>query len=202
MNIVRAIPAFLLAFGLAFGVTAFVAADDQAGSEAGTSVPRDVGAAKVTSFTTSVEAVDEKNRVVTLKGPAGNAFSVPVSENVRNLEEIKAGDKVDVDYVQSVAIAVSQAEGRPAITETNIASRAEAGEPPGGIALRKVRVVTDVLDVDKDDQSILVRGPLGHVTEVGVRNAEVLDDLEKGDQIDLTYVEGVALSLRATQERG
>lgn len=202
MNTAKAIPAFILAFGLALGMAGLTHAQ-QAGSDAERSAPGGIGVVKITSVTASVEAVDEKNRVVTLKGPEGNVFSVPVSDEVENLDKVKAGDAVDIDYLQSVAVDVKKSEGLPTITETEEdAAQAEAGELPGGVALRKVRVITDVLDVNEDEQSVLVRGPLGHLTEVEVRDPKVLSSLEEGDQVDLTYIEGVAISMRAGGDRG
>lgn len=201
MSMVKTVSACVFAFGLALAVGASVQAQ-QAEPEAQTDAGPGMGMVKITSVTASVEAVDEKNRVVTLKGPEGNVFSVPVGEDVENLERIEPGDAVDVDYVQSVAIEARKAEGERTVTETEAASRAEVGEMPAGVALRKVRIVTDVLDVDEDEQSVLVRGPLGHMTEVEVRDPEVLSRLSDGDQVELTYIEGVALSMRATGERG
>lgn len=201
MNTVKTTAVFVLAFGVALGAGGLGQAQ-QTGSGGSESAAGSVRAVAVTSATASVEAVDEKNRVVTLKGPEGKMFSVPVGEDVENFDRIEPGDTVDVDYVQSVAVSARKAEGERTITETDTAKRVEAGELPGGVALRQVRIVTDVLGVDEDSQSVLVRGPLGHLTEVAVRDPKVLDSLEDGDQIDLTYVEGVAISMRAAGERG
>jgi hypothetical protein len=155
-----------------------------------------VGAMEVTRITAAVEAVDAKNRIVVLRGPRGNTFGVVVGPAVKNLAQVKPGDTLEMDYYESVAIAVKKTEGAPALTETGLAAKAGAGDKPGALALRKVRVVTNVLGVNTESQSVLVRGPLGHVTEVKIGDPKVLGGLKTGGQIDLTYVEGMAVAVK------
>ena len=153
-----------------------------------------IGAMEATRITAAIEAVDAKNRIVVLRGPHGNTFGVVVGPEVKNLAQVKAGDTLEVDYYESVAIQVKKTEGAPALTETGLA--AKGGDKPGALALRKVRVVTNVLGVNTDSQSVLVRGPLGHVTEVKIRDPKVVSALKTGGQIDLTYVEGIAVAVK------
>jgi hypothetical protein len=156
-----------------------------------------VGAIEVTTITASIEAVDQKNRVVTLKGPRGNVFAIPVSDRVKNLPQVKAGDIVELNYYEAIAVEVKKSEGAPTLTETSAAGKAKEGQMPAGVAMRKVRVVTNVLGINTESQSVLVRGPLGHLTEVKVKDPKVLAGLKSGGQIDLTYLEGVAIEVRS-----
>jgi hypothetical protein len=155
-----------------------------------------VGVMELTRITASIEAVDLKNRIVTLKGPRGNTFAVLAGPGVKNLQQVKAGDMLEIDHYESVAIEVKKTEAAPTLTETDLAVKAAPGARPGGLALRKVRVVTNVLGVNTETQSVLVRGPLGHLTAVKIRDPKVLATLQAGGQIDLTYVEGVAISVK------
>jgi hypothetical protein len=155
-----------------------------------------VGVMDLTHISASIEAVDVKNRIVTLKGPRGNVFAVAVSDRVKNLAQVKAGDSLEVDYFESVAIELKKADGVPTLTETMAADKAAKGSAPGGMALRKVHIVTSILGINTETQRVLVRGPLGHLTEVKVRDPKLLATMQAGGQIDLTYVEGLALSVQ------
>jgi len=155
-----------------------------------------IGAVEAVRVTASVEAVDLKNRIVTLKGPRGNVFAVAVSEQARNLPQVKVGDIVEMDYFESIAIAVKKTEGMPSRTETELLDRAEPGQRPGGIALRKVTTVANVLGINTENNTFLVRGPLGHLVEVKARDPKLLKGLTGGAQVEVTYVEGVAVSVR------
>ncbi len=138
----------------------------------------------------------DKKKLLKLKGARGNLMAIRVDEQVRNLSQLKPGDVVSIDYYQAVAIDAKKASGTPGVTERTTVTRARSGEKPGGVALRKVHVITEVMGVNTDTQTILVRGPLGHLTEVKVNNPELFSELQAGGRVDLTYVEGLAIAVR------
>jgi hypothetical protein len=51
-----------------------------------------------------VDAIDYKNRYVALRGPKGNTLALPVSDEVKNLEQVKVGDKLTITYTEALAI--------------------------------------------------------------------------------------------------
>jgi hypothetical protein len=55
-----------------------------------------------------VDAVDPQKRVITLTGPSGNTAKLKVGDDVKNLDQIKAGDQVVVRYSEALALAVDQ----------------------------------------------------------------------------------------------
>jgi hypothetical protein len=62
-------------------------------------------------LTTTVEAIDVANRMVTLKGPKGNALTLPVKDDVKNLDNVKVGDQVTFQITEAMAIAVEKIGG-------------------------------------------------------------------------------------------
>jgi len=199
-NHMKSIVNLAAAAALAFAVVAPV--HSQQPKAAGKQVTIEgVGVMELTRVTASVEAVDLANRIVTLKGPRGNVFAVLVGPEVKNLPQVKAGDTLEIEHYESVAIDVKKTEGVPSLTDTGMVVKAKPGEMPAGVALRKVRVVTNVLGINTVNQSVLVRGPLGHLTEVKIRDPKVVAGLKSGGQIDLTYVEGVAIAVKPGASR-
>jgi hypothetical protein len=59
---------------------------------------------KTQQITGVVDAIDYKNRYVALRGPGGNTLALPVSEEVKNLDQVKAGDTITVAYAQALAV--------------------------------------------------------------------------------------------------
>ncbi|HKO88642.1 MAG TPA: hypothetical protein VJU83_09010 [Burkholderiales bacterium] len=170
------------------------------GLAAESDVLKEAGAMQLQRVSVRVEAVDQKNRIVTLKGASGNVYSLTVGEEVRNLPQIKVGDRVDIDHYEAVAIDVKKTDAEPSLTVTTDMARAKKGAAPRGVVLRKIHIVTDVVGVNKDNQSILIRGPLGHLTQVKVRDPKLITDLQAGGQVDLTYIEGMAVAVHAAQK--
>jgi hypothetical protein len=155
-----------------------------------------LGSIDAVRVTASVEAVDLKNRIVTFKGPRGNVFAVPVDARVKNLPQVKVGDSLEVDYFETTAIALKSGEGMPARTESTAIMKAAPGDKPGVVGLRKVTTVATVLGVNQQNQSFLVRGPLGHLVEVKSRDAQALAGLTGGGLVEVTYVEGAVIAVR------
>jgi ribosomal 50S subunit-recycling heat shock protein len=58
-------------------------------------------------MTATVEELDYKTRMVTLKLPEGNALRFKVGDQVKRLNEIKKGDEIVVQYKQKVTIKVT-----------------------------------------------------------------------------------------------
>ena len=56
----------------------------------------------------TVEAVDLQKREVTFKGAQGNLTTLPVKDDVKNLENLKVGDKVFMKFTQALAVSVKE----------------------------------------------------------------------------------------------
>lgn len=147
-------------------------------------------AVKVTAVVT---AVDQKNRIVTLKGPEGNEFSVLADAAVKNFPQIKVGDNLVVEYIQAVAIDFQKGDGIRMMSSIDDSARAKAGAKPGAAALSKVTVVSNIWAVNQAKGTVLVRGPFGHFAEVKLKDPAMLTGVKVGDQMKVTYTDAVAL---------
>ena len=70
--------------------------------------PGGVAANQVT-VTASIEAIDAKNKYVTLKGPEGKTMEVKV-QDPKNLKNVKVGDQVVLTYTEALAVSVEPAK--------------------------------------------------------------------------------------------
>jgi hypothetical protein len=62
-----------------------------------------------------VVAVDQKTRLVTLKGEDGKNFEVEAGTAVQHLDQVKPGDIVVATYTESLAFQVANRGERPAV---------------------------------------------------------------------------------------
>jgi hypothetical protein len=147
-------------------------------------------AVKVTAVVT---AVDQKNRIVTLKGPEGNEFSVLADAAVKNFPQIKVGDNLVVEYIQAVALDFQKGDGIRMMSSIDDSARAKAGARPGAAALSKVTVVSNIWAVNQAKGTVLVRGPFGHFAEVKLKDPALLAGVKVGDQMKVTYTDAVAI---------
>jgi Cu/Ag efflux protein CusF len=145
----------------------------------------------------TVEAVDAATRTVKLKMPKGDVRSVVAGEEVRNFDQIKVGDKVTVEYVEALSLELKK-DGKAVVgrTQTGAMERSKPGAKPGGVAMREIVAVVDVVGVDTASKSISVKNGQGETLVFPIRDPEQLKLIKKGDQIQATYTEAVAISLK------
>jgi hypothetical protein len=149
--------------------------------------------AKVTA---TVEAIDQKTREVTLKGPKGNKISFVASPEVKNLAQVQKGDEVVVEYVQALAMEL-QKSSKTAVsrTITEGAQTAAPGQKPGVVAARKINFVAKVDAIDTKTNVVTLSG-VEHTVELKVKDPAVLKNFKAGDFVEGAYVEALAVSVQ------
>jgi hypothetical protein len=151
--------------------------------------------AEQAKITATVEAIDVQQRRVILRGPKGKAIALTVGPDVRNLDQVKVGDRVVVRYVQALTLTLQKngtnLRGR---TETEGAARSPAGDLPGGAVGQQVEVIADVIAVNAKTHMVTLRGPQQQV-DLKVRDAKQLQMVKVGDQVKAVYTEALALSV-------
>lgn len=161
-----------------------------------TNEPGRVGEARSIKATASIVSIDAATREVTLKGPQGREITVVAGPDVRNFDALKAGDKVDIQYVEAVTVELKKGGGLPVgAVEESAKMGAAPGATPAGASGRQVTVVGDVIDLDPATQRVTVRGAK-HTVDVTVRDPEQFKRIARGDQLQATYIEAVALELQ------
>ena len=164
------------------------------------SAPGTATMAAAVKVTAIVQAVDKANRLVTLKGPEGNIVVVQAGPEVKNFDQIKAGDEVAARYMEALTLTLKKGSGAPReMVESEGAAAAKPGEKPGAAAGRKVTVMADVIAVDAKNQTIRLRGPKRTV-DLPVKDPKQFALVKVGDQVEATYVEAVALSVEPAKK--
>ncbi|MEJ8827376.1 hypothetical protein WKW80_36265 [Variovorax humicola] len=149
-------------------------------------------AVKVTG---TVESVDLQKRRVSIKGSHGKVQSLELGPDVRNLKQVKVGDRVVVRYAQALTLTLMK-DGKElrGKTESVGGERSRKGKRPAGAVGQKVEVTADVVAVNRRTRTITLRGPQQKV-DLKVRDPEQLKQIKVGDQIHAVYTEAVALSV-------
>jgi len=140
--------------------------------------------------------VDHDKRLVTLRGPKGNTETYAVDEAVKNFPQVRKGDEVIAKYYQAIAVQVKKpGEAAPGITTAQGMQTAEPGQKPAAAGARTVTITATVKKVDHTNQTITLKGPRGKVVDVEVQDPANLDKVKKGDLLEITYTEALAISV-------
>jgi hypothetical protein len=200
MKVFRSITALLIGAGLA--ASAPLAAQAQSGpavKDVVATAPGKAAAASTAEVSATVTAIDAAKREVTLKRADGKVSTIAAGSEVRNFDQIKVGDTVHAKYTMGLALELKKgavAKGPPTVEQT--ASRAPLGAMPAGTITQKITAMAEVTAVDTKNQTVTLKGPEGNEVDLSVQDPNQLKNIQKGDHVQVTYVEALAISVERT----
>jgi hypothetical protein len=150
-------------------------------------------------LTAAVESVDKATRTIVLKGEEGARVLFVAGPEVRNFDQIKAGDKVRVTYLIAVGAQVKPRGTPPsAPIEAATGKRSEPGQPPGVAAGRTVISTVKIDSVDTSFNTVTFTRADGITRVVAIEDPEArrfVRSLKPGDSVEVTYSEATAVSV-------
>jgi hypothetical protein len=172
---------------------AALAAPAVEGSEVVT--PNSDARSELIHMSASVSGIDHPARSVELKSDDGALNWVHVPESVKSFDKLKLGDRVDVDYYQSLAISFDPAGTKPSASEKVVRSV----DHGAGIEGKEVKMSAAVVSVDPQANLVTFKGPKGKLRTVHVKDPALqakLPSLMPGKVVQFDYTEAVAADIR------
>jgi hypothetical protein len=160
--------------------------------------PAPVEVRDLLEVTATIAAVDLATRTVTVSDGAGNEYVIEAGPEVRNLEQVEVGDEVVVSYYSALAAEFKKpGEGAQGVQVDAAAGRAPAGERPAAATGKRVTATIVIDSVDAAENTVTFTGPRGLRTVLVESPAgqEFIKQLKKGDEVELTYTEALAISV-------
>ena len=183
----------LLALGI--GLPAVQASEE---SSAAAGDRPEMGAASLVTLSATVAAINQETREVTLKDADGKEIAITVGEGVKNLAQVKVGDQVQVAYYESVNVEVlSPDQAEPEAAAISALEAAAPGQKPAGAMTSELSVVATIEAIDKDGETVTLKGPEGNTRTVKVRNPANLEKVALGDRVMITLTRAVAVDVTA-----
>ena len=152
-------------------------------------------AATVLTIHGTVTAVDKAERLVTVQVADGRKYTLKV-DNPYNLDAASVGTGVVVRYYESVTVRKKKAgESLPALSVSGGVVTAKAGGVPGAVAEEHLNAVVSVVQVDKANGTVTIKGADGSIETAKANNPKVLSHLKAGDDLVITTSRATAISL-------
>lgn len=143
-----------------------------------------------------VQSVDMNSRLVVLQDKQGKVFTVKAGPEVRNLAQVKSGDRIVVRYTEALVAQMAK-PGTKAKTESTV-TRAATGSKPGFMAGDEVVTTVTFIQFDPQSNVVTFTPPDGFVRALTVKDLNMrafLGKLKRGDKVDVTYTEALAISV-------
>ena len=144
----------------------------------------------------TITALDTDSREVTVVGQEGNIVTLMAGEEVERFNELEVGDLIKLEYWTFM-----MAEFRnpsPEELAEPLVILAEAGKvdldmPPGAAIGALVKAVVTVEVINRPYMDVVVKGPQGNFMTIPVEDPELIEMLNVGKVVILTYGEAIAL---------
>jgi cold shock CspA family protein len=143
----------------------------------------------------TIAGIDNTDRSVMIKAADGSENWIHVPQSVAGFDRLKMGDKVNVDYYQSLAISLAPSGSKPSSSMT----QAGANDLGAGLKSREFKLSAKVVSVDQEANTVTFKGPKGRVRTVSVENPALqskLATLKPGQVVQFDYTEAVAADIR------
>lgn len=139
--------------------------------------------------------VNKAQKIATVKDAAGKQFKVRIPADVQGLDQIKPGAMLDLKYLPAVAFSIEKPGAAPhAMGEQSVRLAPRSGTPSEVAAKAKMMTAT-LLDFDRANQQITVKGPDGgEMTLQAPETFSGWDQLKTGESALIHYTEAVALT--------
>lgn len=144
----------------------------------------------------AIEAIDYKKYSVMLQANQGKTITLKVDKTVRNFEQLKKGDVVLADFVESIAIHLRDAKAPPSPAEARLISVAPKGSKVG-VLLAETFPVTGVVEyIDFKAKQVTLKEADGRMRIFPVdKSFKHLDRLSKGETVVARVTEAIAIKL-------
>jgi len=153
---------------------------------------------RLTHMTATITAIDKSDRSVTLKAEDGRETTINVPSDAKVFDTLKVGEKVDIDYYESLAVSLAPSGSKPTMTER----RGRSVDMGGGVRGREIMVTAEVVSVNPSTNTVTFKGPKGNLRTVKVDNPtlqEKLPQLKPGQVVQFDYTQATAATIRPSK---
>jgi hypothetical protein len=148
--------------------------------------------------TATIEAIDYEGRLVRLRTTDGRIETVQAGPAVRDLEQVSVGDRVDVSYYAALAVNVTKPGNDAASAHEAFAVRSGDGARPAGALGELLTTTVEIQAVDPSFNTVTFKRPDGVERIVGIDDPDTqsfIRKLKRGDLVQITYMEAIAVSV-------
>ena len=144
----------------------------------------------------TVENIDLAKRRIMIRRSDGVLVTAKVDESVMDLDKLKVGDEIKVEYYESATYQLVKAKPSEIRKEETVKS--SEATPPGKKPQLKgsleTKIIATIEEIDSQGRYVKLKGPEGEFS-VPVRDPKNLKYLKVGDQVKITYAESLAVKV-------
>jgi hypothetical protein len=150
------------------------------------------------TYTVSVRItnVDKTTRKVTLATDEGNSVTLTAGEEVRNFDQLRAGDMLNATIRQRLTVYVRSNEpgaAAPTVTHAAALGRAPKGARPGALVAEAYEVVSTVKAINEQDRTATLQFADGTTKVIPVRQDVDMSRYKVGDSVVINVYSAIVV---------
>jgi hypothetical protein len=155
---------------------------------------------KSAEMTATVMKLDVKKRTAVLADSEGNTRAINIKPDLKNLDRVKVGDVVRINYTQTVSLKVRKSS-TGAGTSVESQETVEQKGMPGRTKVDTMEFVATVEAIDYKTREVTLRGPQGNEESFVVdKSVKKLKNVKVGDEVVVTVTETLAIAVEAVEK--
>jgi len=147
-----------------------------------------------------VANINYKTREVTLKDSEGETVKITVDMSAGKLQNVKKGDLVAIEYLESVEISlVSSDKLKAGVVGGAAVGTSDPGKKPAKVKVAQVNVILTIEKIDLKNELVTLKDAQGNTETVKARNPENLKKGKVGDKVIITVTKAIGYKVTKKQ---
>jgi len=147
-----------------------------------------------------VENINYETREVTLKDSEGKTVKITVEMSAGKLENVKKGDLVAIEYLESVEISlVSSDKLKAGVVAGAAVGTSDPEKKPVEVKVAQVNVILTIEKIDLKNELVTLKDAKGNIETVKARNPENLRKGKVGDKVIITVTKAIGYKVTKKQ---
>ena len=147
-----------------------------------------------------VENINYETREVTLKDSEGKTVKITVEMSAGKLENVKKGDLVAIEYLESVEISlVSSDKLKAGVVGGAAVGTSDPEKKPAEVKVAQVNVILTIEKIDLKNELVTLKDAQGNTETVKARNPENLKKGKVGDKVIITVTKAIGYKVTKKQ---
>ena len=146
-------------------------------------------------LTATVAAIDQTNRSVTLVDPAGIKTTVKAGPEVRNFDQIRVGDQLQVTATDRLVVYVAKPGELPSATGAESVAVAPKGAKPGAMMAQTTQLTAKITALDPEQHKATLQFQDGTTATLPVRLDVDLSKQKVGDDVVIRATQSMAIKI-------
>lgn len=150
----------------------------------------------------TITEIDKESREITVTGQEGNIVTITAGDEVERFNELVVSDIIKLDYwtyIKAEFRKPTKEELAEPLFVVAEAGKTELDTPPGATIGALISAIVTIEIINRPFMNVVVKGPEGNFVTIPVEDPSLIEMLNVGKVILLTYAEAITMYIEKVE---